>query len=650
MNRHVNLIIAAILFLQTIYSTLRIAPLDEKWVRLSDPVAPVTVQIALATSDPSVMYAFSEHMIYRTQNGGESWVSVQQNTWGFKSLVVDPGNANLLYAVAENLYSSTDGGATWAVNPNLNWMYAGNVQSPVAGSIYVFTEGGNVARSVDYGAHWDYFIIPYINDPAFLSNVFINPMDSNHILSRFTGWSHQSYVSRDGGLTWTQTLLIDHLAFDTNKSSKIYAATRVTKFSEQILKYSEDYGITWTVCAPLPAGFYELEYSNGSVYAAGIDFWTSTPSMYRSFDGCRSWWRSEALLPPISRITADPLQDGRVIITGQHRFGIFESIDGGATWQSKSNGLQQAAKIEKIQTDPFQSDHLVGILGEGAVYESFDGGQTWQTNLKIQFQVNDVLFSTTAPGRYWVLTDYKIYQFDPSVDQLKLIFETEKGILSHDAHSAVRAVVNTGALSNQFALLDWQPGSRYFPEYWYYAPLPDGIVYNTLSINPMNEDIILLGGPSDYFGGSTIIRSLDHGLTFEQILELPDFELQQLTFSDVQNGVAYAIGVKSVLRSVDFGATWHDWSDGLPVTKLEQTKLVVDGFNKAWMATTNGVYSRSLFDGGWELAEFQGVLVTDLALQNGSKRKLLAATAEGIWAYEMRDVSKQWFPVVMHAK
>jgi photosystem II stability/assembly factor-like uncharacterized protein len=58
-------------------------------------------------------------------------------------------------------------------------------------------------------------------------------------------------------------------------------------------------------------------------------------------------------------------------------FGVFKTSDGGATWQSASQGLG-SAKVISLAIDASNADILyAGTLAQG-VYKSLDGGGTWR--------------------------------------------------------------------------------------------------------------------------------------------------------------------------------------------------------------------------------------------------------------------------------
>jgi photosystem II stability/assembly factor-like uncharacterized protein len=95
----------------TIY---RSADRGASWTQLTEPrAAPQEVgAITVDPSDSSTLYITGDYL-YKSINGGQTWVTLSLPTYYPQTLVFDPANSSTLYAVAWGVFKSTDAGATW---------------------------------------------------------------------------------------------------------------------------------------------------------------------------------------------------------------------------------------------------------------------------------------------------------------------------------------------------------------------------------------------------------------------------------------------------------------------------------------------------------------------------------------------------------
>ena len=169
-------------------------------------------RIAIAPTHPESIYAIAhynpdgETAIYKSTNSGTTW----QVTGGGSNLPpsccgdsqdalsVDPGNPQTLYAaVGDNVFATTDGGASW--QPAANGLPANDVTSLAVdperpGTVYVSVEQ-NLNRA--------------------------HPMNG---VTKTTG---AIYKTRDGGQTWTEVFSgsgVDKVAVDPERPATVYAA------------------------------------------------------------------------------------------------------------------------------------------------------------------------------------------------------------------------------------------------------------------------------------------------------------------------------------------------------------------------------------------------------------------------------------------
>jgi photosystem II stability/assembly factor-like uncharacterized protein len=118
--------------------------------------------IAISKSNPNTIYVSAGGTIYVTTNDGGTWTNVgAPASTTIQSLVVDPTNSNVVYAVTNafntlgTVFKTTDGGAIWSNIGGVNftgpaWSIA---LDAVAGVLYVGTDTG-VYTSSTSGGTW----------------------------------------------------------------------------------------------------------------------------------------------------------------------------------------------------------------------------------------------------------------------------------------------------------------------------------------------------------------------------------------------------------------------------------------------------------------------------------------------------------------
>ncbi len=186
--------------------------------------------LAVDPRDPNVVYVGG----FKSIDGGETWNFMEGG--GDTALVMDPSNPDVLYGVQGEILKTIDGGATWfpagegvpaplclAINPfDTNVLYAG-------------TKGGGAFKSVDGAASWT----PIDIDSTVLA-LLVDPSNGNIVYAGTDG--NGVYKSIDGGASFARIGSPRRgIVFSLAKSGdKLYAATDVDGVS-----VSRDGGATW---------------------------------------------------------------------------------------------------------------------------------------------------------------------------------------------------------------------------------------------------------------------------------------------------------------------------------------------------------------------------------------------------------------------
>ena len=214
--------------------------------------------IAVDPIDPRIIYAgtlydFSagiDGKLFKSRNCGMTWDTLLIGG-GYRSILIDPANHNVIYALPGGIIKSEDGGQTWqpiingiklvpgetrlmslAINPkNSNTLYAGT------GGFY----GGNLYKSFDGGLHWNKVPSDSLKDGV--TNIAVDPVDTNNIYAGTAG-SGILWKSTDASVTWSRTGLgeigVHDIFIDPLLTTKIYVGVP----SLGMFK-TENAGISW---------------------------------------------------------------------------------------------------------------------------------------------------------------------------------------------------------------------------------------------------------------------------------------------------------------------------------------------------------------------------------------------------------------------
>jgi photosystem II stability/assembly factor-like uncharacterized protein len=114
--------------------------------------------------------------------------------------------------------------------------------------------------------------------------------------------------------------------------------------------------------------------------------------------------------------------------------------------------------------------------------------------------------------------------------------------------------------------------------------------------------------------GSGIWKSTDNGDTWKQVCQSGQFgkNVSGVVDPDDPKILYWTVGDRGALRSQDGGASWHDWSNGLPKDRIKHVygfahKLKLDinsrpAQRRLFYPTNLGLYQASAPDGGWKPA------------------------------------------------
>jgi hypothetical protein len=362
--------------------------------------------------------------IYRTTNGGASWVAmfsaaqadpagapwvlwhgpkVGRPGW-MGDVEIDPFNpARALYITGGGIWSSDDVTAADTGSPT-HWTFEDNgLEETVVLDLISPPAGAPLLSAVgDIGGfrHDDLDVSPaggFFSNPVFGSGAGLDFAElSPNIVARVGSGGLGGAYSTDGGTTWAPFATAPTLSKGSG-SIAVSADGRTFLWAPQKAtpSYSQDNGTTWTACVGLATGArVAADRVNPSKFYA-----SDRNGMYASTDGGANF----------VKVTASPSGRPRPVFgiegdvwvpTGS---GLFHSQDSAATFTQVAQ-VNTAGAVGFGMPAPGQSYPAVYLAGSVSsvwgVYRSDDLGATWQRIDDPQHQFGWINCLTGDPRRY----------------------------------------------------------------------------------------------------------------------------------------------------------------------------------------------------------------------------------------------------------
>jgi hypothetical protein len=447
---------------------------------------------------------------------------------------------------AGRLFRSTDGGASFALT-NLSVPMAGNADfryaaerlavKPDDASIVLFgSRNAGLWRSTDGGVNWT--LVPATQIP-FGASVDGTPVGINAVL------------------------------FDLATPSRVYASVA----GDGVYR-SDDAGLTWTQILGGGIWPFELEISQGIVFAAG----PINGFGVRRYDPATNTWstRHPAEDTDIQEIAVDPANASRLYAAGGGFKNFYRSTDGGLTWTSLGTHTSSASGRANFQS-PF--------------------GWKMSSTLREWLSMGTLAFDPHYPGRLWFAEGMGVWRSDD-------IAGSNPAPVFHDVSHGIEEMVANDAIA--------LPGGRLVTAVWDRL----GFVHTDLTTAPSAQ----LGLSNKFLSGWALATSPS----------APDFVAVIGTDHHNINGVMAG-------RSFDGGATWTRFgsitASGVNnPSELRYGELVASATNVnhlAWLPRHGAQILRYTTDGGATWQNSSVVLDDWNAFFFGNRRRLAADGAIG---------------------
>ena len=384
-------------------------------------------------------------VIFKTTNGGQSWVSQQTPIVGFDNLVgIDFVDGNHGWAVGQDgtIIATINGGVTWTmqnanttsyfadvsfINPLEGWVVAGNLFLHTTNGGQTWAPQTVPANTWAYSVHFvdanngwasgSQENIVHTNDggqtwttqrPASFNSPLWGLSFSDALHGVTVGHGGTILSTSDGGQTWTRSAQAQNPQTPNRVTATDVNHAWSANDNGEVM-YTTNGGASWNhvnlappVSAASVVGIDFVDNSNG--WAALRDSFTGPSYVYSSANGGQTWQRSTAApstdhLYDVAAITADT---AIAVGSGPDFNGMIRrTTDGGQTWTPAT----LPANTKAIYAVDFINATTGWACGfSNTMLKTTDGGQTWVPQTVQVDNLYDISFSDANNG--WAVGDY----------------------------------------------------------------------------------------------------------------------------------------------------------------------------------------------------------------------------------------------------
>ena len=349
-----------------------------------------------------------------SDSGGQGWYDL--------AIAVDPTDANKLYVGGVDVWKSTNGGTTWAINSH--WYGGCSVPavhadchylgfSPANGQLFAGNDGG-VFSTPNGGTTWNYLIVGVTIGQIY--KLGQAQLSKNHVINGFQ--DNGSYTLTPSG--WVQSgggdgmeCIIDYTddaySYYTTYYGDIYR--KYNNGSDNHVAGNGINGITESGAWVTP---YILHATDANTMFAGyINVWRCTnikagnPSWQKISDNLAGSNSSDMAVLENSPANTNILYAAR---SDNHLFRSDNCMDASPSWTDITSSLPIASTPTDLAAHPTDENIVYMTIGNG-VYKSTNKGQTW-TNITLNLpavHVNTIAFYKNDLEGLYIGTDAGVY-------------------------------------------------------------------------------------------------------------------------------------------------------------------------------------------------------------------------------------------------
>ncbi len=409
----------------------------------------------------------------------------------------------------------------------------------------------------------------------------------------------------------------------------------------------------WTARGPVGGSVYCLvaDPSHPATLYAGTD-----QGVFKSADGGATWRSSNAGISAyrVQTIAVDPTSPTTLYVgtrtpPGVESAGIFKSTDGGATWTDDNVGLIDSytgispVDVQVLAFDPRHPGTIWAGTWYSEIFQSTDGGATWQARTFGGFNIALVVWA---------------FQFDPTAP-LRIVAAVsdrygDSMVVSTDGGSSWNLLGNAGGSVFSLVADSNSPATLYAGGSGIFKSTDNGAHWTAMnkglpgSLPPVVALAVDPSHPSTLYAatyGNGLFQSTDGAATWTSIGSgMRSSFVWTVLLPPGQSSTVYAGTVGAgVYESLDSGSTFSLANNGLNLSLVYA--LVPDPASPStlYAAAFDGVYKSSDSGVTWQTAN-SGVPVAPvvaLVSKPGSPQTLLAGTL-GAGVLRSTDGAASW--------
>jgi len=550
------------------------------------PLGPAGGDVRSLAADPlragRLFLGTADGHIFGSEDSGDHWTLLGRtgDRWDVvvTSIVVDPRDANVLFAstwtqdhaAGGGVFRSDDGGRNWRAAGLEGQAVRALVLAPSDPVILVAGTLDGVYRSRDSGKSWERISPEHHEELRNLDSLAIDPRDPQTI---YAGTFHLPWKTTDGGRTWRPIHdgMIDDsdvmsLLIDRAIPGRIYASACSGIYS------SENGASQWKKIQGIPYAarrtyvIAQDQARPGSVYAA------TSEGLWKTSDAGMTWRRTTPPDWAINTVVAPEGQPGRVII-GTERFGVLSSDDEGEHFREANAGFFHR-QILSLALDAAHSGRMLAVLANAPepILATEDYGKSWSP-LGPGLRAEQTLRVYAVPGGWWASLAHG-------------------GLMRYDAGKNLWQRAGVVAGERRAAMSPPARGSH--------SRIP------TTAPHPLDRVVNDMAFGSDRWFAATdsgLLTSTDRGATWtpNPIGPLTTLPVESVRVSS--NGERmWVASLRGLAFSADSGKSWT-WHD-LPLQASHAVKLEVDPSDENTLisAAHNGLYISRDAGESWQQA------------------------------------------------